>query len=379
LAEEHDRLEAIFVNEDDKATKGISHNGIYAFNFYALMMPVTITIDDRLPMKKDKEGKTLYAKIGRDHSVWAPLFEKAFAKYHGTYEPLWAGNPREALEVIAGSPGIRYETEEINVDALWDLLSKQDLKRAMITMGDPVNDSKHGIVSNHAYSFIKTVRLSNGTRLVQCRNPWGREKYHGPWSRDDNENWTTAFKRQAGFDELFENEGNEGVFFTTIDIFKESFGLFWINYDTRDLYRDEWLKLDDTTRSPGSNKKCGSECTRHEFTLTSDVTQTVYVSANTWSSRGYPDSCRDGATKTNDGKKHILSVEGFKEVKFNKGTEMFEPFIMKAGDTLDLYIEMDFTRAEMAHDVSVVVWGEEGQITLNHKKGIKSDHFKQLK
>lgn len=170
LAEEPDRLEAIFVNEDDKATNGISHNGIYALNFYALMMPVTITIDDRLPFKKDKVGKTLYAKIGRDNSVWMPLFEKAFAKYHGTYEPLWAGNAREALEVIAGSPGIRYVTDDeenpISVDALWNLLNKADMSRAMITMGDPVRDSPHGIVGNHAYSFINTVTLSDGTRLV---------------------------------------------------------------------------------------------------------------------------------------------------------------------------------------------------------------------
>ena len=77
LAEEPERLEEIFVNEDDEATKGISHNGIYAFRMYALMMPITVIIDDRLPMKKEKEGKTMYAKVGRDMSVWSPLLEKA--------------------------------------------------------------------------------------------------------------------------------------------------------------------------------------------------------------------------------------------------------------------------------------------------------------
>lgn len=108
------------------------------------------------------------------------------------------------------------------------------------------------------------------------------------------------------------------------------------------------------------------------------MTQTVYVSGNTWEFRGYPDACKDGAVRTNDGKKHILAVEGFEDVKFNSGTEMFEPFTMNAGDSLNMYIEMDFTRKDMAHDVSVVVWGEKGEISLEHKGGIVSDHFPQL-
>ena len=104
LAEDPKRLKSVFVNEDDEATGGISHNGIYAINMYALMMPVTLTIDDRLPLKKGT-NRTLYANIGRDKSVWGPLYEKAFAKYHGSYEALVGGNPEKALNTIAGAPG----------------------------------------------------------------------------------------------------------------------------------------------------------------------------------------------------------------------------------------------------------------------------------
>ena len=104
LAEVPGRLEKSFVNEDDEASRGISHNGIYAINMYALMMPVTLTIDDRLPMKKGT-NRALYANVGRDKSVWGPLYEKAFAKYHGSYEALVGGNPEKALNTIAGAPG----------------------------------------------------------------------------------------------------------------------------------------------------------------------------------------------------------------------------------------------------------------------------------
>ena len=73
-------------------------------------------------------------------------------------------------------------------------------------MGDPTSDSPYNIVANHAYSFINTVEFG-GNRLVQIRNPWGRESYTGPWSREDTRNWTEANKRAAGYDEFFENEG----------------------------------------------------------------------------------------------------------------------------------------------------------------------------
>ena len=50
----------------------------------------------------------MYARIGEDGSVWAPLLEKAMAYYHGTYEALHAGNPGTALNTLAGAPGKGY-------------------------------------------------------------------------------------------------------------------------------------------------------------------------------------------------------------------------------------------------------------------------------
>lgn len=82
---------------------------------YALMMPVTLTIDDRLPMKKGS-SRALYANIGRDKSVWGPLYEKAFAKYHGSYEALVGGLPGAALNTIAGSPGVTIRSDRISTD-----------------------------------------------------------------------------------------------------------------------------------------------------------------------------------------------------------------------------------------------------------------------
>jgi len=182
LAEVPGRIERIFRNEQDESHSGLSHNGIYALDLFALMMPVTITIDDRLPLKKDKIGKPFFAKVGRDLSLWSPLFEKAFAKLHGSYDTMWAGNTNEGLNTIAGSPGYTIETTEHDDDSLWQLLSMQDRQNAMITMGSVNDENDIDLVNNHAYAFLRTIKLSTGERLVQVRNPWGTEKYSGPWS-----------------------------------------------------------------------------------------------------------------------------------------------------------------------------------------------------
>ena len=53
---------------------------------------------------------------------------------------------------------------------------------------------------------------------------------------------------------------------------------------------------------------------------------------------------------------------------------MLNPFKMSAGQTVNLYIEMDYNR-KMAKDVSVVVWGDAGKVCLEHKGGIETDEF----
>ena len=63
MAERSDRLERLFINQDDKQTGGIDTKGIYGLQFYALLMPVTITIDDYLPFES-AEGKAIYASVG---------------------------------------------------------------------------------------------------------------------------------------------------------------------------------------------------------------------------------------------------------------------------------------------------------------------------
>lgn len=59
------------------------------------------------------------------------------------------------------------------------------------------NANNEGFVSNHAYVILGVKQLSNGVRLVKLRNPWGSERYTGPWS-DNSDLWTDALRAEAG-------------------------------------------------------------------------------------------------------------------------------------------------------------------------------------
>jgi calpain-15 len=52
-------------------------------------------------------------------------------------------------------------------------------------------------VPGHAYSLIRVKELSNRSKLVQVRNPWGREEWTGDWG-DHSPLWTSALKAEVG-------------------------------------------------------------------------------------------------------------------------------------------------------------------------------------
>ena len=58
---------------------------------YALGVPVTVMVDDYLPLAGG--NRTRYSKIGQDGALWGPIMEKAFAKFHGNYARIVAGDP----------------------------------------------------------------------------------------------------------------------------------------------------------------------------------------------------------------------------------------------------------------------------------------------
>lgn len=73
--------------------------------------------------------------------------------------------------------------------------------------GSDQDTNSIGLPYRHAFAVLGTVKLSDGTKLLKLRNPWGAEKYAGPWS-DDSETWTRLAKLEAEHADL-----DDGVWF----------------------------------------------------------------------------------------------------------------------------------------------------------------------
>ena len=52
--------------------KAKSPSGVYAVQFWALNVPITITIDDYLPLNVPGNS-TFFAKVSDDGSLWVPI------------------------------------------------------------------------------------------------------------------------------------------------------------------------------------------------------------------------------------------------------------------------------------------------------------------
>ena len=115
LAEYPGRVEDIFLN------KTTSKAGVYAVQLYALNVPITIMVDDFLPVREyGRSYSTWFAKVGEDSSLWGPIIEKAFSKFHGNYARTVAGDPTDGVSTLNGSPSFRLDHSNVSESELWN-------------------------------------------------------------------------------------------------------------------------------------------------------------------------------------------------------------------------------------------------------------------
>ena len=128
-----------------------------------------------------------------------------------------------------------------------------------------------GLAMGHAYTVqgVTEVTDKNGvsTKLVRLRNPWGAEKYKGPWC-DSCDEWTEETEKQAGL-----MRANDGVFYIPIDVYKKHVSYSIKNYNMDKLKMTSHLVLGDTSNDAGWTPWCGKKCAKHLFTVKSDTEQ----------------------------------------------------------------------------------------------------------
>ena len=85
---------------------------------------------------------------------------------------------------------------------------------------------KYGLYPYHAYTLLGVLDLQkNGAsykKLLKIRNPFGDERYNGPW-HDGDKQWTDEFKKQANL-----VIASDGIFYMPFEIFDEVYPYFYV-------------------------------------------------------------------------------------------------------------------------------------------------------
>mmetsp|Transcript_30671 Transcript_30671/g.37950 ORF Transcript_30671/g.37950 Transcript_30671/m.37950 type:complete len:163 (-) Transcript_30671:906-1394(-) len=156
---------------------------------------------------------------------------------------------------------------------LWKLIKLHDSNQDIMTTGSPslytdARQNENGIFYSHAYTLLKAVKLSTGDRLVKLRNPHGVDGYTGAWG-DKSGKWTDDLAAEVGLD----RDTDDGSFYMSIEDYKSQFEHLVVNIDPTDKHMAYFLRLDDDGSGArhGRYNWCGSTCTRHLLTVSSEV------------------------------------------------------------------------------------------------------------
>lgn len=300
--------------------------------------------------------------------MWGMVLEKAWAKFYGNYQHIEGGSPPHAIQVLNGSPMIVQKLDPSKDDKLWADIIDFDKKGHMMSAGTAAGSDKNtnsvGLYMGHAYTVLGGTELSNGVRLVNIRNPHGAESYHGDWS-DKSSLWTDAFRAEVGM-----TSSDDGFFYMTVTDFATHFDSVYFSLDTEKMFYDYYLNLGNKGGSTGAYSDCGASCSRHLFELTSEVDQTVYVSAYTWDDRMITDKCTESPRKN-----HSMNAPGQPWRIAFKNNGSMQPMEVKAGQAVEITTEWDFSNPNYLKDFSVTAWGGDGWVELKAKNGSVSDTF----
>ena len=283
IAEKPERLKNMFLIDKKNSAN------VYALKMYALGVPVTVTIDDYLPIENDKE--TLFARVSKDGALWGPILEKAFAKFLGNYENLEGGLSGPGIRMMTGSPFVSYWHNKTDADSLWQILTDEKAEHSMITAGSYIgtgsdkDTNEVGLAYSHAYSILETIELSTGDRLLALRNPWAREAFNGTWS-DTSDAWTDELREEANH-----LSNNDGKFFISIEDYIKYLEYTTVSFDVSEAYQAYFLRLNDDYVKPAKKQNVSPNCTTHTFVIESEIDQEILISAHTWDNKHYLADC----------------------------------------------------------------------------------------
>ena len=207
-----------------------------------------VEVDDLIPCGPD--GKPAFARCKDENEFWVPIVEKAYAKLHGGYHNLTAGQMGYALKDLTGEPveSLHLDSPEtlpcgsIDEDSIWNLfienIAESHIMGCLIDSPAAMAEEKNSydLLLNHAYGIIDCQEIQ-GNRLLRIRNPWGSIEWNGPWS-DGAPEWTPELQAHFGNYEF----DNDGTFFMCLSDFLRFFNVVNVLRMLTDDVGEVWEK-----------------------------------------------------------------------------------------------------------------------------------------
>nr|XP_046264122.1 calpain-10 isoform X2 [Scatophagus argus] len=174
------------------------YRGSFQLCFWQQGLWTEVTIDDRLPCIN---STLCFSRCHSPTVFWVALLEKAYAKLHGSYERLWAGQVSEALVDLTGGLAEHWSLRDVgseeeqrpeqdsdqvrrrrlDLNFLYPLKDKCAISCS--THSNPGGASELG--QYHALTVMESldVKTLSGSKvlLLRIRNPWGRCCWGGAW------------------------------------------------------------------------------------------------------------------------------------------------------------------------------------------------------
>jgi len=114
----------------------------YAFEMYAQGQKYNIVVDDEVPIfNPGTDVEYAIFAESKDHIMWGPILEKAYAKFVGSYEKIAkGGTATEAIRAITGFPGFLYPTH--HTSNLWEIINAAIIKQDIVTCSTHLKSTK---------------------------------------------------------------------------------------------------------------------------------------------------------------------------------------------------------------------------------------------
>ncbi|KAL3766971.1 hypothetical protein ACHAW5_002879 [Stephanodiscus triporus] len=226
-------IKSLIHPQDPNGMPTYNRNGVYMVKLWFNGVERRVLVDDLLPV--DDKGELLCSHTKNNDGcleLWVPILEKAYMKLCGGYDfpgsnsgvDLFCltGWIPESIILPENPNDVRdFETPaERAWDRLYNAYSFGDCLATVSTSKALTEEKvkKVGLFTGHAYAVLKIVWASNGTKLLQLKNPWASKGWKGRFSAHDTQSWSDpAFCKEVGYDIDSVATYDDGVFWMSWD------------------------------------------------------------------------------------------------------------------------------------------------------------------